>query len=82
MVFDASEMCKVNLQLESFKDAKELFGIKATKYKGFQFEFYAWLVFHLDVSIIEEHLRWWVFFILLFFILDKNLISYKFELLT
>jgi len=28
---NASERCKINLQLESFKDAKGLFGIEAAK---------------------------------------------------
>jgi hypothetical protein len=31
MVPNASERCKIDLQLESFKDAKGLFGIEATK---------------------------------------------------
>ena len=31
MVLDASEMYKIDLQLESFKDAKWLFGIEAAK---------------------------------------------------
>jgi len=31
MVSDASERCKIDLQLNSFKDAKELFGIEAAK---------------------------------------------------
>jgi hypothetical protein len=31
MVPNASERCKINLQLESFKDAKRLFGIEAAK---------------------------------------------------
>jgi len=31
MVPNASERCKINLQLESFKDAKGLFGIEAAK---------------------------------------------------
>jgi hypothetical protein len=31
MVHNASERCKIDLQLESFKDAKGLFGIEATK---------------------------------------------------
>jgi len=31
MVPNASERCKINLQLESFKDVKRLFGIEAAK---------------------------------------------------
>ena len=31
MVSNASEMCKINLQLDSFKDANGLFDIEATK---------------------------------------------------
>jgi len=31
MVPNASERCKIDLQLESFKDAKRLFGIEAAK---------------------------------------------------
>jgi hypothetical protein len=31
MVSNASERCKIDLQLESFKDAKGLFGIEAAK---------------------------------------------------
>ena len=31
MVPNASEWCKIDLQLESFKDAKGLFGIEAAK---------------------------------------------------
>jgi hypothetical protein len=31
MMPNASERCKIDLQLESFKDAKGLFGIKAVK---------------------------------------------------
>jgi len=31
MVPNASEMCKIDLQLESFKDVKGLFGIEASK---------------------------------------------------
>jgi hypothetical protein len=31
MVSDASERFKIDLQLNSFKDAKELFGIEAAK---------------------------------------------------
>ena len=31
MVSNASEMCKIDLQLESFKDAKGLFGIEVVK---------------------------------------------------
>jgi len=31
MVPDAREMCKINLQLNSFNDAKGLFGIEAAK---------------------------------------------------
>jgi hypothetical protein len=31
MVPNASERCKIDLQLESFKDAKGLFGIEAAK---------------------------------------------------
>jgi len=30
IVFDAIEMCIIDLQLESFKDAKRLFGIEVT----------------------------------------------------
>ena len=31
MIPNASERCKIDLQLESFKDAKGLFGIEAAK---------------------------------------------------
>ena len=31
MVSDSSERCKINLQFDSFKDAKGLFGIKAAR---------------------------------------------------
>jgi hypothetical protein len=34
MVPNASEMCKIDLQLESFKDAKGLFGIDVAKTTG------------------------------------------------